>query len=127
METRSRVVIIDNDPDALHSLRAAFAAGGFETALASDGSTAVRAIATQRPDVVVLDVAMPALDGWFVLAQLAGIPGAPPVIVTADRSHPLDEARAHALGACRYLVKPSDPDVVVGAARRASEQFAVVA
>ena len=127
MEPRSRVLIVDNDPDVLFTLRTVFEAEGFDVMLAADGTHAMRHLANDRPDVVVLDVAMPVLDGWYVLAELAGIADAPPVIVTSAKGHPLDVARAHALGSCEYFVKPWDPEVLVARARRASEQYAVVA
>lgn len=127
MEPRTRVLIVDNDPDVLFTLRTVFEAEGFDVALAADGPSAMRRLDEARPDVIVLDVAMPVLDGWYVLAELAGITGAPPVIVTSVKGHPLDVARAHALGACEYFVKPWDADVLVAKAKRASEMYAVVA
>jgi DNA-binding response OmpR family regulator len=120
-------LIVDNDPDVLFTMRAMFEAEGFDVLLAADGTSAVRRIDAYRPDVVVLDVAMPVLDGWFVLAELAGIVDAPPVIVTSSKGHPLDVARAYALGACDYVVKPSDPELLVAKAREVSERYAVVA
>jgi len=120
-------LIIDNDPDVLFAMRACFEAEEFDVMLAADGSSALQRIATYRPDVVILDVAMPVLDGWFVLAELAGTEGAPPVVVTSTKGHPLDVARAYALGACEYFVKPCDLGELVRKARVASEHFAVVA
>ena len=117
MELRTRVLIIDNDPDVLFTLRTVFEAEGFDVALAADGTSAMRRLGEARPDVIVLDVAMPVLDGWYVLAELAGMTGAPPVIVTSAKGHPLDVARAHALGACGLGVpRRQEPcgDLVVG-------------
>lgn len=126
MEHRPRVLIVDNEPDVLFTMRALLEAEGFDVTLAADGPTARRALGAARPDVVILDVSMPVLDGWYVLAHLAGDDAPPPVIVTSAKAHPLDVARAHALGACDYFVKPWDPEVLVQRARSVSQQYMVL-
>lgn len=126
MATRASVLIVGSDPEELGTLGAAFEIEGFRVTIASSGAHALRSIAESRPDVVVLDVATPVSDGWRVLTALASVVGAPPVIVTSTKGHPLDVTRAYALGACDYVVNPHDA-ALVGKARRASQDFAVVA
>ncbi|MFZ4515890.1 MAG: response regulator transcription factor [Acidimicrobiia bacterium] len=104
MDHRSRVLIVDNDPDVLCSMRAIFDAEGYAVTLAADGSSARRVYEEHRPDAIILDIAMPVLDGWYFLAHLAGEVAPPPVIITALKAHPLDVARAKALGACDFFV-----------------------
>ena len=72
MHGRPKVLIVDDEPDVLLTMRMILEAEGFDPALAADGETALRRIDDEQPDVVLLDIMMPVLDGWFVLAELAG-------------------------------------------------------
>ena len=105
----TRVLIVDDEPDILLMLRVNLEADGFETALAADGETALRRIAEERFDVVVLDVMMPVMDGWGVLQGLSDDPAAPRVVVLSAKSSDRDVARALQLGAADYVTKPFSP------------------
>jgi CheY-like chemotaxis protein len=108
----ARVLIVDDEPDVLLMLRIALESAGHETGLAADGDEALQRLRRDRFDVVVLDIMMPVLDGWGVLAALADDPDAPPVVViTAD--HGASEQRARDLGATGFLLKPLDMDVLL--------------
>lgn len=107
------VLIVDDEPDVLLTLRVMLEASGFEPALAADGETALRRIDAEHPAVVLLDIMMPVLDGWFVLAELAGRSKRPKVIVCSAKSADADKARADELGADAYVVKPWDPEALV--------------
>ncbi len=73
----------------------------------------MRRIDAEHPDLVLLDIMMPVLDGWFVLAELAGRAKKPKVIVCSAKSAEVDKARARDLGADAYVVKPWDPTALV--------------
>lgn len=107
---KPRVLIVDDEPDILLMLRMNLEAEGHETLLAGDGETALRRIGEERPDVVLLDVMMPVLDGWGVLEQLALMQDRPRVIVLSAKSTERDIHRAWELGADEYVTKPFDPD-----------------
>ena len=78
------------------------------------GEEALEALAhSGAPDLVLLDIMMPVLDGWFVLAELAGRAKKPKVIVCSAKSADVDKARARDLGADAYVVKPWDPEALV--------------
>jgi DNA-binding response OmpR family regulator len=62
---KPRVLIVDDEPDVLLTLRMILEAEGFDPALAADGETALRRIDEESPDLVVLDIMMPVLDGWW--------------------------------------------------------------
>jgi len=113
MSTRPRVLIVDDEPDVLLTLRMILEAEGFDTALAADGETALRRIDDEQPDVVLLDLMMPVLDGWYVLAELAGRTRRPRVVVCSAKTATADQQRARDLGADEYLTKPFDPDRLV--------------
>ena len=111
-----RVLIVEDDPDLLVVLRVNLRAAGFETLLAGDGVTALARIAAERPDVVLLDVMLPGMDGWRVLEEIHARGDASAVVVCSAKQNPEDIERADALGVGGYLVKPFDLDRVVDAA-----------
>jgi two-component system response regulator RegX3 len=113
MPGKPKVLIVDDEPDVLLTLRMILEAEGFEASLAADGETALRRIDDEQPDLVVLDIMMPVLDGWFVLAELAGRSRRPRVVVGSATSSDVDRTRARELGADEYVTKPFEPDHLV--------------
>jgi DNA-binding response OmpR family regulator len=113
MHGKPKVLIVDDEPDVLLTLRMILEAEGFDPALAADGETALRRIDDESPDLVVLDIMMPVLDGWFVLAELAGRQSRPKVVVCSAKSSPVDMTRAKDLGADEYVTKPFEPDHLI--------------
>lgn len=106
---RARVLAVDDDPDLLLLLRSTVEGDGHEAIVASDGRMALQRIADETPDVVCLDLMMPVMDGWAVLGELRGRPGAPPVIVVSAKTSEEDSIRAFQLGADAYVFKPFEP------------------
>ena len=106
MRPRPRVLIVEDDPDALTLFRVNLESAGFDTSLAADGGTALRRMATEGPDLILLDLMLPVMDGWAVLAQ-AGVRDVPVVVCTA-RTDPGDRSRALRLGAAAFVTKPFD-------------------
>jgi DNA-binding response OmpR family regulator len=105
-----RVLIVEDDPDTLVILRINLHAAGMEPILAGDGRTAIARIQAEDPDAVLLDVLLPGIDGWQVLAKLHEMGDPVPVIVCSGKNNPSDIQRARELGAVAYLVKPFDID-----------------
>lgn len=103
------VLIVDDEPDILLMLRLNLEAEGFETLLASDGQTALRRVREEHPDLVLLDVMMPLLDGWGVLEELATFEPRPRVVVLTAKNTERDLEKATELGADSYMTKPFDP------------------
>jgi DNA-binding response OmpR family regulator len=116
---RPRALIVEDDPDLLVVLRVNLHAAGFDIALAGDGRTALSRIQAENPDVVLLDVMLPGIDGWEVLAELHRRRHPAAVIVCSAKRNIEDMNRADELGAVAYLVKPFDIDQVVAAASEA--------
>jgi len=106
----SKVLIVDDEPDVLLLLRVNLEAAGYGTVLAADGETALSRIDDSAPDVVLLDIMMPVMDGWGVLRALADRPMAPRVVVVSAKSSDRDVVRALTSGALAYITKPFDPD-----------------
>lgn len=109
MKKQAKVLIVDDEPDILLLLRIDLEAEGYDTCLAADGATAVRRIIEERPDLVLLDVMMPVVDGWGVLRQLGELGHPTRVVVLSAKANDHDVAKALALGAVEYVTKPFDP------------------
>jgi CheY-like chemotaxis protein len=93
----TRVLIVDDNRDVRDALCAVLEAEGYEVATAADGAQALLQVTATRPDLVVLDIHMPVLDGWGCGERLhAEAPDLPFVYLSAG---PLDRARARATGA----------------------------
>ena len=111
----SRILIVDDEPDILLMLRLNLEAGGHEVVMAADGENALERIDADEPELVVLDVMMPVLDGWGVLERLQRRAAPPAVVVMSAKTADRDIGRALRLGAADYLTKPFDPDRLLGA------------
>lgn len=105
---RRRLLVVDDDPDICDLLRDRLESEGFQVESASDGKTALRVLADTPVDGVLLDIALPELDGFDVLRQLRpSHPTLPVVMMTAVEA--LDRAMAAVeAGAQGYLLKPFD-------------------
>ena len=101
----SRVLVVDDDRQLLRALRITLAARGYDVTVAGDAATAIRLAARTPPDVVVLDLGLPDMDGVAVIEALRGWSAAPIIVLSARDAGP---AKVHALdvGADDYVTKP---------------------
>jgi DNA-binding response OmpR family regulator len=108
------VLVVDDDPDIRLLLRLELAAEGHTILEAGNGEAALAELAAHAPDVMLLDIMMPVLDGWGVLRALDPATAPPVVVVTAlashDQRHLVDLLE---LGAMDVVVKPFDPGYLV--------------
>jgi DNA-binding response OmpR family regulator len=113
-----RIVVVDDDPTVLALVRTALQNFGMECFMAPDGPSALDTIRRQRPHAVVLDVNMPEMDGYEVLAAIRreGIPVR--VLLLTARQQEGDVLRGFALGADDYVVKPFSPMELVARLKR---------
>jgi two-component system, chemotaxis family, chemotaxis protein CheY len=104
-----RILVVDDEADIRTFIRETLVDEGYEVDLAGGGAEALRAVEANRPDLIMLDVNMPDVDGWDVLAQLraAAGPQTPVVVMTAGYNA---QDQALASGAQGYLGKPFDLD-----------------
>lgn len=107
-EPRKRILIVDDDRDLGAGLTVAFENQGYEVCAAADGAEALATAAEFRPDLVILDVMMPEVDGWQVLARLRANPITSKVAVIMLTAADTEEAtlKGLALGADDYVTKP---------------------
>jgi two-component system OmpR family response regulator len=106
------VLIVDDDAHIRQLLAFAFAKAGLATAEASDGEAALASVAAQAPDLVVLDINMPRLNGIEVCRRLRA-QGDLPILFLSSRDDELDRVLGIELGADDYVVKPFSPREVV--------------
>jgi DNA-binding response OmpR family regulator len=92
---------------------------GFQTLEASDGETALALARTELPDLILLDVMLPGIDGWDVAAELAASPETReiPILFLSARSDRADEERGHEVGGLGYITKPFDPSDLIDRVR----------
>lgn len=106
----AKVLLVDDEPDILLMLRMSFEDEGHEVIMAADGRMGLERLKEHAPDVIVLDMMMPVVDGWGVLEAKQVEGDSTPVIVVSAKSDPKDCRRALELGAIEYVVKPFDLD-----------------
>jgi len=101
-----RILVVDDDEEIRASLRRGLSLEGFKVALAPDGEEALRQTREQPPDLVVLDVMMPGLDGLEVARRLRAAEDTLPIILLTARDAVADKVSGLESGADDYLVKP---------------------
>jgi DNA-binding response OmpR family regulator len=107
------ILVVEDEPDIRELIRLNLEPDGFEVILAEDGDEGLATASSAPPDVIILDVMMPGLDGWEVLARLKAMGGGLseiPVVMLTARTSDLDRVRGGIEGAVRYLTKPFAPD-----------------
>ena len=113
---KARVLLVDDDPAVLSSLRRALALADYEVVTAPDGETALQLVEEQTPEVVVLDVMLPGLDGFTVCQRLHMVSSVPVFMLTARDTVP-DRVAGLDSGADDYLVKPFAIDELLARVR----------
>ena len=122
-QPRGRVLIVDDDPDMLVIASAALEHAGYEVQVAADGLAALAAIRREKPDVVILDFAMPLLSGPDVLTALKtqSDTSAIPVIACTATAGLSDVPAIRSQGFDEVLLKPVEPAAVIRAVERMFE------
>jgi PAS domain S-box-containing protein len=112
---RRRILVADDNKDAADSLATMLSLMGHETRAAYDGTEAIEKAADYRPDVIVLDVGMPTLDGYEAARRIRSQPWSNGVVLVALTGWGQDEDRARAknAGFDFHLTKPADPEMLV--------------
>ena len=104
-EQPKKILVIEDDEDIRTVVATRLKRAGYETAVASDGKDGLRHFYQERPDLVVLDVAMPVMDGWQVLERLREVSDVPVLFLTAATQE-RDKLRGLRSGADDYITKP---------------------
>jgi DNA-binding response OmpR family regulator len=116
---RNKILVVDDDPDLVRALRLRLRANDYDIATACDGYSAIASAQKEHPDLIVLDLGLPAGDGFVVLDRLqnsdtlSGIP----VIVLSARDPQNNEERALKAGAAAFFQKPADNEELLSVIR----------
>ena len=115
----AKILIADDEIFMIRLLELTFKKGGYEIVSCRDGQEALATAATARPQLIVLDVMMPGLDGLGALRQLKENPATKdiPVVVLSAKGHALTKVEAKLAGAALFLTKPFSPNQLLGEVR----------
>jgi DNA-binding response OmpR family regulator len=116
MALMKTVLVVDDEPQIVQLVRDYLEHGGFKVLTAADGQSALRTAATQHPDLVVLDLGLPGIDGLDVTRSLRRN-GTVPIIMLTARTDESDKLVGLELGADDYLTKPFSPKELVARVR----------
>ena len=117
---QTSVLVVDDEPQVVWMLQFSLEAEGFQTFAARDGRTALDELRQHRPQLMLLDIMMPVMDGWSVLQEIRDIPEGerPRVVVVSARATLRDRAKAAELGAVAFVAKPFNVDDLLGVLNR---------
>ena len=107
-----KIMIVDDDSNICELLRLYLEKEGYDTVIASDGAKAVAMFDTEKPDLMLLDVMMPHLDGWQVCREIRKKSQCPIIMITA-KGEVFDRVLGLELGADDYVVKPFETKEVI--------------
>ncbi len=124
MEQKKKILIVDDERDIIKALTIRLRGAGYEIVTAFDGAQGIFMAHKEQPDLIILDVRMPAGDGFSVAEKLKQARNTLPIPVIFLTGSPEkdSEERAMTLGARFYVKKPYDPEELLDAVRRALEK-----
>ena len=122
----AKVLVIDDEPDVLLLCRVNLEHAGHTVLVAESGEAGLELATTERPDLIVLDLMMPNMDGFEVLEELAGaaVTRDVPVLILTARTRMDDKVRGWRAGADAYLTKPFTPATLVTDVERLEQMTA---
>ncbi len=122
----TRILAVDDEPHILKLVSFSLTANGFEVIEATDGLTAIELAKTEQPDLILLDVMMPALDGYEACRRLKADPltATIPVVMLSAKSQAAEKDAGIHCGATDYICKPFTPKNLVTEVRKVLEATA---
>lgn len=109
----SRVLLVDDNPAAIEPLSVRLRGLGYATTVLHDGAQALASARRDRPDLAILDVMLPEVNGYQICRELKRLDRPPIVVILTAKSEPADRFWAMECGADLFLTKPVDPEVLV--------------
>lgn len=109
--SRGKVLVVDDEEYIQHILNFSFGAEGYEVITAADGAEAIEKAISEKPDIIVLDIMMPKMDGYQACKKLKSDPQTKsiPVILLTAKGRDIDRRLGSDAGADDYVVKPFSP------------------
>lgn len=112
MNKTKKILIVDDDTNICELLRLYIEKDGFDTAIANNGTQALKLFEQEKPDLIMLDIMLPELDGWQVCREIRKTSQVPIIMLTA-KGEVFDKVLGLELGADDYVVKPFEAKEVV--------------
>jgi len=108
---KGKILVADDEPDIAKLIEFTLKRRGFEVILVSDGQSAIDAAKKEQPDLILLDVIMPVINGYEVCSQLKNFPETKkiPIIMLSGKTQKTEVAKGIELGAYSYICKPFSP------------------
>jgi CheY-like chemotaxis protein len=116
-----KILIVDDDPDVRQGMHVRLQGSGYDTCFAADALSSIAVARKESPDLIILDLGLPAGDGFLVMERLHRHPflGVIPIIVVSARDARANQERAIKAGANAYLQKPVDNTELLAVIRKA--------
>ena len=110
-----KVLVIEDDPSALRFIEYTLGQEGYQVLTATDGTRGIRKAQSEEPDLIILDVMLPGLDGFEICCRLREDPKTAglPILMLSAKAQEIDKMTGLKVGADDYLAKPADPSEVV--------------
>lgn len=127
MTDRRTILVVDDEPDIVRVVQRIMESCGYDVVTAHDGFEAIEQAQAQRPDVIILDLNLPGMNGFEVCRRLRGAESTrriPIVMMTAAYVSIEDARRGHTTGADEYVVKPFLREVLIHNVQRLLERAA---
>jgi DNA-binding response OmpR family regulator len=120
LRPRKKVLIVDDEPNVREFLSEALEGAGYDTLTAQDARDGLEKALFARPDLILLDIMMPGMDGWQMLSCLRREARAKhiPVVMLTARSETESVVRSQELNVLDYFIKPVDPEELIAFIRR---------
>ena len=114
-----KVLVVDDEPDALELVKLVLESVGFETTLAMSGMEALDKIDASKPDLVLLDIMMPDMDGWDVFRKIKEKNPEIPIAILTAKAQNIDKLLGlHVLKADDYITKPFGKNELISKVRK---------
>lgn len=118
--SKKRILVIDDDPAIVRAITINLHSVGYETITALDGADGLRKVVAEKPDLVILDIMMPEIDGFEVLKMLKDNPDTQHIPVLMLTAFPTDEniTRSYGLNSDCFIPKPFEPEMLLTVVQR---------
>ena len=116
MASKGKILIIDDEPDLVEAMKFRLEATGYKVLTSFDGKTGIDVAVAEKPDVILLDIMMPGMDGFEALRRIKinkAIQKIPAIVFSCGREEEGWAKRAVELGASGYVVKPFDTEALL--------------
>ena len=115
----SRILAVDDEPHILKLVSFSLRSGGFDVVEAADGLSAIDIAAAEQPDLILMDVMMPALDGYEACRRIKANPATAdiPIVMLSAKTQKAEQAEGLSAGAMDFICKPFTPKELVAQVR----------